>query len=89
MFGMTAIAGIQELARVNYKGTNNALVAAVSIAAGMLPIATPQLFARAPEQARLFLNSGIFLATVTAVILNLILARPDVSKQTGRNDGTE
>ncbi len=75
MFGMTAMAGIEELARVRYAGTNNAVVVAVSVSLGMLPIATPQLFAHAPDAARLFLNSGIFLAAASAVLLNLFLSR--------------
>jgi NCS2 family nucleobase:cation symporter-2 len=75
MFGMTAMAGIEELSRVRYQGTNNGLVAAVSIALGVLPIATPQLFAHAPAEARLFLDSGIFLAAASAVLLNLFLSK--------------
>jgi len=71
MFGMTAMAGIEELTRVRFAGTANGLVAAISLSMGMLPIATPGLFAQAPEAAKLFLNSGIFLATFTAVVLNL------------------
>jgi NCS2 family nucleobase:cation symporter-2 len=75
MFGMTAMAGIEELARVRYAGTNNAVVVAVSVALGMLPIATPQLFAHAPEEAKLFLNSGIFLTAASAVLLNLFFTK--------------
>jgi len=75
MFGMTAMAGIEELARVRYKGTNNALVAAISLSVGVLPIAVPSLFAQAPAAAKLFLNSGIFLTAVTAVLLNLFLGK--------------
>jgi uric acid transporter len=47
---------------------------AVSVSMGVLPIASPQLFAHAPEAARLFLNSGIFLAAATAVLLNLFFS---------------
>jgi len=75
MFGMTAMAGIEELTRVRYKGTNNAIVVAISVSVGVLPIATPQLFSRAPDAARLFLNSGIFLTAATAVLLNLIFVQ--------------
>jgi NCS2 family nucleobase:cation symporter-2 len=74
MFGMTAMAGMEELTRVSYRGTNNALVVAVSISLGVLPIATPTLFAHAPDAARLFLNSGIFLAAASAVLLNLFFS---------------
>ena len=71
MFGMTAMAGIEELTRVRYAGTNNGLIVAISLSMGVLPIATPGLFARAPEEAKLFLDSGIFMAAATAVLLNL------------------
>jgi NCS2 family nucleobase:cation symporter-2 len=71
MFGMTAMAGIEELTRVRYQGTNNALIVAISISVGVLPIATPRLFTNAPEAAQLFLQSGIFLAAASAVVLNL------------------
>ena len=72
MFGMTATAGIEELTRVRFAGTANGLVVAISLSMGMLPIATPGLFAQAPEAAKLFLNSGIFLTAFTAVVLNLV-----------------
>jgi NCS2 family nucleobase:cation symporter-2 len=74
MFGMTAMAGIEELARVKYRGTNNGIVVAVSLGLGVLPIATPGLFAHAPDAAKLFLNSGIFLAAASAVLLNVFFA---------------
>jgi xanthine permease len=72
MFGMTAMAGVEELTHVRFKDTNNALVVAISIATGVLPIAAPGLFAHAPEEARLFLNSGIFLAAGAAILLNVV-----------------
>jgi len=74
MFGMTAMAGIEELARVRYQGTSNGVVVAVSLGLGVLPIATPGLFAHAPDAAKLFLNSGIFLAAASAVLLNVFFA---------------
>jgi uric acid transporter len=74
MFGMTTMAGIEELTRVRYQGTSNAIIVAVSVSMGVLPIASPQLFAHAPDAARLFLNSGIFLTAATAVLLNLFFS---------------
>jgi NCS2 family nucleobase:cation symporter-2 len=84
MFGMTTMAGIEELTRVRYQGTNNAIIVAISVSMGVLPIASPQLFAQAPDAARLFLNSGIFLAAATAVLLNLFFS----SKNGELNSGT-
>jgi len=74
MFGMTAMAGIEELTRVRFKGTNNAVIVAISISFGVLPIAAPLLFSHAPAAAQLFLKSGIFLTAASAVILNLFFS---------------
>jgi NCS2 family nucleobase:cation symporter-2 len=74
MFGMTAMAGIEELSRVRYQGTRNALIVAVALAAGVLPIAAPTLFAQAPATAQLFLGSGIFLAAATSILLNVFFS---------------
>jgi NCS2 family nucleobase:cation symporter-2 len=75
MFGMTTVAGIQELARVRFEGTRNAIVVAVSVSIGVLPMSFPALFAQASGPARLVLESGIFLCAITAVLLNLLLNR--------------
>ncbi|ROS76754.1 solute carrier family 23 protein [Cellulomonas sp. PhB143] len=81
MFGMTTAAGIQELARVRYTGTNNALVVAVSVSVGVLPMAMPELFAQYDGPVALVLQSGIFLGAIAAVLLNLALNREDRATQ--------
>jgi NCS2 family nucleobase:cation symporter-2 len=75
MFGMTTMAGIRELAKVRYEGTHNDLIVAIVLSVGLIPIASPHLFAHAPDTVRLFLGSGILLAAATAVVLNLLLSR--------------
>ena len=75
MFGMTTVAGIQELSRVRFEGTRNAIVVAVSVSVGVLPMSFPALFAQASGPAKLILESGIFLGGLTAVLLNAILNR--------------
>jgi xanthine permease len=87
MFGMTAMAGIEELARVRYRGTNNGLIVAISLCMGMLPIATPKLFAHAPDAAQLFLDSGIFLTAFTAVVLNIFFSGKGMAA--GERTGSE
>ncbi len=52
--------GNEKLTRVRCKATNNAIVVAVFISFGVLPIATPQLFAHAPDAARLFEQRNLF-----------------------------
>ncbi|UXY50827.1 nucleobase:cation symporter-2 family protein [Pseudomonas tohonis] len=73
MFGMTTVAGIQELSRVRFEGTRNAIVVAVSVSVGVLPMSFPALFAHAHGALKLVLESGIFLGAITAIVLNLLL----------------
>ncbi|BDM22075.1 purine permease [Pseudomonas sp. LRP2-20] len=75
MFGMTTVAGIQELARVRFEGTRNGLVVAVSVSIGVLPMSMPALFEHVSGPLKLVLESGIFLAAVSAILLNLLLNR--------------
>ena len=71
MFGMVAATGIRILSTVDYeRGRSNAIIVAVSIGIGMIPLVAPTLFRAAPEMLRTLLDSGILLASVTAVALN-------------------
>jgi uric acid transporter len=72
MFGMVAATGIRILASVEYKtNRNNLFVVAISIGFGMIPLVAPTFFARLPTNLGPLLNSGIVLAGVTAVLLNV------------------
>lgn len=73
MFGMTTVAGIQELSRVRFEGTRNSIIVAVSISIGVLPMSFPALFDHANGTLKLVLQSGIFLGAVSAIVLNVLL----------------
>ncbi|MGH8381505.1 nucleobase:cation symporter-2 family protein [Pseudomonas sp.] len=73
MFGMTTVAGIQELSRVTFEGTRNGIIVAVSVSVGVLPMSFPALFEHANGTLKLILESGIFLGAITAIILNILL----------------
>ncbi len=81
MFGMTTVAGIQELSRVRFEGTRNALVVAVSVSVGVLPMSFPALFEHFHGALRLVLESGIFLGALSAIVLNLLLNREEPASQ--------
>ncbi|MFO3673308.1 nucleobase:cation symporter-2 family protein [Pseudomonas protegens] len=81
MFGMTTVAGIQELSRVPFEGTRNAIVVAVSVSVGVLPMSFPALFAHLHGPLRLVLESGIFLGAITAIVLNLLLNPREAAAQ--------
>jgi NCS2 family nucleobase:cation symporter-2 len=81
MFGMTTVAGIQELSQVRFEGTRNALVVAVSVSVGVLPMSFPALFEHFHGALRLVLESGIFLGALSAIVLNLLLNREASASQ--------
>ena len=71
MFGMVAATGIRILATVDYeRHRGNVFVVALSIGFGMIPLVAPTLFHAAPSMLKTMLDSGILLASITAVALN-------------------
>jgi uric acid transporter len=72
MFGMVAATGIRILASVEYKtNRNNLFIVAISIGFGMIPLVGPTFFAALPKSLAPLLSSGIVLAAVAAVLLNV------------------
>lgn len=85
MFGMTTVAGIQELSRVKFEGTRNGIIVAVSVSVGVLPMSFPALFEHASGTLKLILESGIFLGAITAIVLNILLNRQTQSSPVSAN----
>lgn len=72
MFGMVAATGIRILAGVDYKGNrNNLFIVAVSIGFGMIPLVAPNFKQWMPHAIHPLIESGILLASISAVALNL------------------
>ncbi|RZL95030.1 MAG: purine permease [Variovorax sp.] len=73
MFGMVAMMGIRILATVDYeRHRGNALLAAVSVGVGVIPLLSPSFFSQLPAWTRVVTDSGIILTTITAIALNLL-----------------
>jgi NCS2 family nucleobase:cation symporter-2 len=73
MFGMVAASGIKTLSRVQFDGTNNIMVVAVSMGIGMITLAVPNFYHNFPSWAQVILHSGITAGSVVAIALNVIL----------------
>jgi uric acid transporter len=72
MFGMVTATGIRILAGVNLEEKpNNLLIIAISIGFGMIPIVSQQFFSQLPHVLGPVLHSGILLASICAVLLNV------------------
>ncbi|GLS33319.1 nucleobase:cation symporter-2, NCS2 family [Mesorhizobium albiziae] len=71
MFGMVAATGIRILSNVDFKTQrNNMFVVAVSVGLGMIPLVAPDFKMWLPHAIHPLVESGILLATVSAVVLN-------------------
>ena len=71
MFGMVAATGIRILAAVDFaKNRNNLFIVAVSVGMGMIPLVAPNFKLWMPHEIHPLIESGILLASVTAVCLN-------------------
>jgi uric acid transporter len=72
MFGMVAATGIKILASVDFvKQKANPYVIAISIGFGMIPLVADKFFQFMPKALSPLLHSGILLASIAAVALNL------------------
>ena len=72
MFGMVAATGIRILGGVDFKTNRyNSLIVAISIGMGMIPLIAPNFKQWMPHALHSLIESGILLASVSAVALNL------------------
>jgi len=72
MFGMVAATGIRILTGVDFKTNRfNSLIVAISIGIGMIPLIAPNFKQWMPVNLHPLVESGILLASITAVALNL------------------
>ena len=72
MFGMVAATGIRILGSVDFKTNRfNSLIVAISIGIGMIPLIAPNFKQWMPHDLHPLIESGILLASISAVLLNL------------------
>lgn len=82
MFGMVAATGIRILGTVDFKNNrHNAPIVAISIGLGMIPLIAPNFKQWLPHGLHPLIESGIMLASFSAVLLNLFFngAKEDTS----------
>jgi len=72
MFGMVAATGVRILTQVDFKSKpHNQFIVAVSVGFGMIPLVAPNFFKQLPHGLHPLLESGILLAALMALVLNL------------------
>ena len=72
LFGTVAASGIRTLSKVDYDRTNNLLLVAVSVGAGLLPVVSDELWSRMPRWFEVIAESGISACALVAVTLNIL-----------------
>lgn len=73
MFGMVAATGVRILGGVDFKLNRfNGLIVAISLGVGMIPLIAPQFAMHLPHQIHPLIDSGIQLASIAAVSLNVV-----------------
>lgn len=73
MFGMVAATGIRILGGVDFKESRyNGLIVAISLGMGMIPLIAPQYTMWLPHAIEPLIHSGILLASISAVGLNVV-----------------
>ena len=72
MFGMVAATGARILTTVDFKTNRfNLFVVAISVGFGMIPLVASNFFRYTPDALHPLLESGILLAAIVSVLLNL------------------
>ncbi len=72
MFGMVAATGARILTNVDFKTNRyNLFVVAISVGFGMIPLVAPNFFRHTPDVLHPLLESGILLAAIVSVLLNI------------------
>jgi NCS2 family nucleobase:cation symporter-2 len=72
MFGMVAATGARILTTVDFKTNRyNLFTVAISVGFGMIPLVAPGFFRYTPDVLHPLLESGILLAAIVAVLLNV------------------
>jgi len=95
MFGMVAATGIRILGGVDFQqNRQNLYIVAISIGFGMIPLVADKFFSHMPATLGPLLGSGILLASIMAVVLNLFfnqLKRGQAARQesAGATHGSE
>jgi NCS2 family nucleobase:cation symporter-2 len=88
MFGMVAATGARILTNVDFRTNRyNLYVVAISVGFGMIPLVAPNFFSKLPHGLHPLLESGILLAALVSVTLNLFFNGVG-SSQTARDSAS-
>lgn len=89
MFGMVLVGGIRTLSKVEFNGTKNGVIVAVSVGLAMIPLANPEFYHNFPDWVQTIFHSGITTGSLAAVLLNIFFNELGSKKSTKTEDEEE
>ena len=72
VFAIILVLGIQMLNRVDLSDHGNSIICATALLFGLLPIVIPGIYGQLPSNVRTLLSSGVAMAALVAVLMNLL-----------------
>lgn len=75
MFSMVSLQGIKIISKCDLSDQNNLLLASLTIGVGIGVGSVQGLFTNLPEFFQMFLNNNVVLASIVAIVLNIIFLR--------------
>ena len=81
MFGMVLAYGVKMLGNTDFAKQENLMIIACSVGLGLGVTTVPTTFGQLPSFVRMFIDSGIVLGTVVAIVMNLIFNRKSKLKR--------
>lgn len=73
LFGVITSSGISILSRLDFGKNNNFKIVGTSIAIGVGSLYASEVYQNLPEAVSMVLSNGLFMVTLSAVVLNLLL----------------
>lgn len=73
LFGIITSSGISILSRLDFGKNNNFKIVGTSIAIGVGSLYASEVYQFLPEAASMVMSNGLFMVTLSAVVLNLLL----------------
>lgn len=72
VFSIILVLGIQMLHKVDLSDHGNSIICATALLFGLLPIVVPDIYVQLPANARTLLGSGVAMAALVAVLMNVL-----------------
>ena len=73
LFGVITSSGISILSKLDFSKDNNFKIVGTSIAIGVGAAFAPDVFVNIPNALQMVLSNGLFMVSISAIFLNLIL----------------